>query len=78
MTRCAYVNGEPGFINGDLLEDHRTGTAWNKPVHRDGRDFSSIRYQADAAADLLAELSTRAETEPREPQPSEPGETRAP
>ena len=60
VTRCAYVNGEPGFINGDLLEDHRTGTAWNKPVHRDGRDFSSIRYQADAAADLLAELSTRA------------------
>nr|WP_321983190.1 recombinase [uncultured Lichenicoccus sp.] len=60
VTRCAYVNGEPGFINGDLLEDHRTGTAWDKPVHADGRDFSSIRYQADAAADLLAELSTRA------------------
>ncbi|WP_428375568.1 recombinase [Lichenicoccus sp.] len=60
VTRCAYVNGEPGFINGDLLEDHRTGTAWDKPVHADGRDFSSIRYQADAAADLLAELSARA------------------
>ena len=24
-TRCAYINGEPGFINGDQLEDHRTG-----------------------------------------------------
>ncbi|WP_240759400.1 recombinase [Lichenicoccus roseus] len=60
VTRCAYVNGEPGFINGDLLEDHRTGTAWAKPVHEDGRDFASQRYQADAAADLLAELSRRA------------------
>ena len=26
-TACAYVNGEPGFINGDRLEDARTGFA---------------------------------------------------
>ena len=32
-TRCAYINGEPGFINADKLEDHRTGTAWQNPVH---------------------------------------------
>lgn len=59
-TRCAYINGEPGFINGDLLEDHRTGKAWQKPVHRDGRDVRSSRYQVDHAAELLAALSHRA------------------
>ncbi len=59
-TRCAWINGEPGFINGDALEDHRTGTAWNKPVHEDGRDFRSLRYQVDEAAGLLADASRRA------------------
>ena len=59
-TRCAYINGEPGLINGDRLEDHRTGSAWEKPVHTDGRDFRSARYQVDLAAPLLAELSSRA------------------
>jgi ribonucleotide reductase alpha subunit len=59
-TRCAWINGEPGFINGDALEDHRTGTAWDKPVHEDGRDFRSSRYQVDEAAGLLAEVSRRA------------------
>jgi ribonucleoside-triphosphate reductase (formate) len=60
VTRCAWINGEPGFINGDALEDHRTGTAWDKPVHEDGRDFRSSRYQVDQAAGLLADLSRRA------------------
>ncbi|MDR3529091.1 MAG: recombinase [Rhodopila sp.] len=59
-TRCAWINGEPGFINGDALEDHRTGTAWDKPVHEDGRDFRSSRYQMDEAAGLLADVSRRA------------------
>lgn len=62
VTACAYINGEPGFINGDLLEDHRTGSAWRKPVYEDGRDFRSARYQVDAAAGLLAEASRRAAT----------------
>ena len=56
-TRCGYINGEPGFINGDLLEDYRTGKAWQKPIHLDGRDFCSNRYQVDHAAELLAEVS---------------------
>ncbi len=60
VTRCAYINGEPGFINGDRLEDHRTGAAWEKPIYADGRDFHSSRYQVEEAADLLAELSRRA------------------
>ncbi|WP_245818273.1 recombinase [Muricoccus roseus] len=60
VTRCAYINGEPGFINGDRLEDHRTGSAWEKPVHEDGRDFRSARYRVDHAAGLLAEASRRA------------------
>ncbi len=60
VTRCAYINGEPGFINGDRLEDHRTGSAWAKPVNEDGRDFRSARYQVDHAAGLLAALSRRA------------------
>ncbi len=59
-TRCAWVNGEPGFINGDRLEDHRTGTARERPVDQDGRCFRSTRYQVDAAAPLLAELTRRA------------------
>ena len=56
-TRCAYVNGEPGFINGDQLEDHRTGSARQRPVHADGRDVRSARYQVDHAAGLLAHLA---------------------
>jgi hypothetical protein len=56
-TRCAWINGEPGFINGDKLEDNRTGSARRKPVHADGRDFRSSRYQATHAAALLAELA---------------------
>lgn len=59
-TRCAYVNGEPGFINGDRLEDHRTGVAWQRPADLDGRSFRSARYQVDAATGLLAELTHRA------------------
>ncbi|MGG5888557.1 recombinase [Falsiroseomonas sp. HC035] len=59
-TRCGYINGEPGFINGDKLEDHRTGSAWSKPVHEDGRDVRSARYQANHAVSLLAEISRRA------------------
>ncbi|MBV9654132.1 MAG: recombinase [Acetobacteraceae bacterium] len=59
-TRCAWINGEPGFINADKLEDHRTGTAWQRPVHTDGRNFRSERYQVMAAAPLLAELTRRA------------------
>ena len=59
-TRCAWVNGEPGFINGDRLEDHRTGVARERPVDRDGSSFRSARYQVDAAAPLLAELTRRA------------------
>lgn len=61
-TCCAYINGEPGFINGDRLEDARTGSAWRKPVHTDGRDVRSARYAADLAVPLLAELSRRART----------------
>ncbi len=59
-TRCAYVNGEPGFINGDALEDVRTGSAWRKPVHTDGRDVRSDRYQVTEAAGLLGALSLKA------------------
>ncbi|MBR0649705.1 recombinase [Roseomonas terrae] len=60
VTRCAFVNGEPGFINGDMLEDHRTGRAREKPVYHDGRDVRSSRYQVDHASALLADLSARA------------------
>ncbi len=59
-TECAWVNGEPGFINGDLLEDYRTGAAWQKPVYADGSDVRSRRYSVDHATGLLTELSRRA------------------
>jgi ribonucleoside-triphosphate reductase (formate) len=58
-TSCSYVNGEPGFINGDLLEDHRTGSAWQKSLDA---DFASSRYQVDEARPLLSELARRAAT----------------
>nr|WP_240046495.1 recombinase [Paracraurococcus ruber] len=61
-TRCAFINGEPGFINGDRLEDMRVGAARAKPVHADGRDVRSARYRADHAVPLLAELARRAQT----------------
>ena len=60
VTRCSYVNGEPGFINGDKLEDHRTGSAWQKPVYEDGRDVRSSRYAVSEASALLAALSRKA------------------
>ncbi|MCC6716346.1 MAG: recombinase [Acetobacteraceae bacterium] len=63
-TRCAWINGEPGFINGDKLDDHHTGRAREKPVHSDGRDVRSARYQADHAVALLADISHRARTAP--------------
>jgi len=59
-TRCSYINGEPGFINGDRLEDHRTGGARKKPASSDGGDFCSDRYQVEEAADMLFDLSCRA------------------
>jgi hypothetical protein len=62
VTRCAYINGEPGLINADMLNDHKTGQAWQKPVNEDGRDFRSTRYQVDEAAALLADCSRRAST----------------
>jgi ribonucleoside-triphosphate reductase (formate) len=59
-TRCAWINGEPGFINGDRLEDYRTGVARTRPVDADGSGFRSARYQVDDGAALLAELTARA------------------
>ncbi len=59
-TEHAWGNGEPGFINGDLLEDHRTGFAWRKPLLPDRGNLRSARYQVDHAAGLLAELSRHA------------------
>ena len=59
-TGCAWAKGEPGFVNGDRLEDYRTGSARQKPVYEDGSDFRSRRYRVDQAQGLLAELSRRA------------------
>jgi len=59
-TRCAYVNGEPGFINGDRLEDFRTGAARERPVDNEGTSFRSDRYQVDHGALMLGEITRRA------------------
>ncbi|NMJ43443.1 recombinase [Roseomonas sp. JC162] len=56
-TACAYVNGEPGFINGDRLEDARTGFARQKPATAEA---GSSRYRVEEGADLLAEVARRA------------------
>lgn len=58
-TACSYVNGEPGFINGDRLEDARTGFARQKPATAEA---GSSRYRVDAGAVLLEEVARRAAT----------------
>lgn len=58
-TACAYVNGEPGFINGDRLEDARTGFAREKPATAEA---GSARYRIAEGAPLLAEVARRAAT----------------
>jgi len=58
-TACAYVNGEPGFINGDRLEDARTGFARAKPATAEA---GSGRYRIAEGVALLAEVARRAAT----------------
>ncbi|WP_137123637.1 recombinase [Roseomonas sp. HF4] len=58
-TACAYVNGEPGFINGDRLEDARTGFARAKPATAEA---GSAQYRIGEGAPLLAEVARRAAT----------------
>ncbi|MBR0670882.1 recombinase [Neoroseomonas soli] len=58
-TACAYLNGEPGFINGDRLEDARTGFARQKPATAEA---GSSRYRVDEGAALLGEVARRAAT----------------
>ncbi|MBW6399069.1 recombinase [Roseomonas sp. HJA6] len=58
-TACAYINGEPGFINGDRLEDVRTGFARQKPATAEA---GSARYAIGAGAALLEEVAHRAAT----------------
>ena len=58
-TACAYVNGEPGFINGDRLEDARTGFARAKPATAEA---GSARYRVEDGATLLEEVARRAAT----------------
>lgn len=58
-TACAYINGEPGFINGDRLEDARTGFAREKPATAEA---GSARYGIAEGAPLLAEVARRAAT----------------
>lgn len=57
LTHYGYINGEPGIINGDKLTSYKTGKAWQKPVHRDGRDFGSQRYQASWGKEALARVA---------------------
>ncbi len=58
-TACAYVNGEPGFINGDRLEDARTGFARAKPATAEA---GSARYRVEDGAGLLEDVARRAAT----------------
>jgi hypothetical protein len=58
-TECAWVNGEPGFINGDRLEDHRTGAAWQRSDDGEAA-FGSARYRADQGIALLNDVAKRA------------------
>jgi ribonucleoside-triphosphate reductase (formate) len=55
-TRCAHRTGEPGFINADLLDDHRTGFSF---IARDTLPGSS-RYELTEAKDLMVKLHAAA------------------
>lgn len=59
-TKYSYVNGEPGFINGDKLDSVQTGKARLKPVYTNGEDFGSAKYKSTFGKDLLAEVARRA------------------
>lgn len=58
VTRCCYINGEPGFINGDKLEDTVTGVARRRPV---GTEFDpgigSRWYKPTFTVDVINRLS---------------------
>ena len=58
-TESMWVNGEPGFINGDKLESVETGKARERQVHTDGSGFGSLRYRATYAAGLLQDVENR-------------------
>jgi hypothetical protein len=58
-TACAFVNGEPGFINGDRLEDARTGFARQKPATAEA---GSARYRVTEGAALLEAVARAAAT----------------
>ncbi len=60
-TACAYANGEPGFINGDRLEDVRTGFARAKPATAEA---GSTRYQVSEGAALLEAVARAAASTP--------------
>lgn len=60
VTEFSYINGEPGFINGDMLEDYKTGGARQKPVYENGEDFASQKYHATFADALLKALAEAA------------------
>jgi ribonucleotide reductase alpha subunit len=55
-TRCAHRTGEPGFINADLLDDHRTGFS---SIARDTLPGSS-RYELTEAKYLMTKLHAAA------------------
>lgn len=59
-TESAYQTGEPGFINGDKLEDNATGFARERSIDYDGGSFGSKKYKVDYAVNLLCELTARA------------------
>ena len=60
VTECAYINGEPGFINGDQLEDYKTGFAREKPLFEEGEGYSSSAYQTSEGSKLLKVLVEKA------------------
>lgn len=60
VTKNSYIAGEPGLINGDLLEDTKTGFGRKKPVYFKGEDFESQKYKTIEGRKLLADLSMRA------------------
>jgi intein/homing endonuclease len=61
-TQYSYVNGEPGFINGDLLESTKSGKAASRPVYLNGEDVGSLRYRTTWAQDLLRATAEHAKS----------------
>lgn len=60
-TEFAYLNGEPGFINIDLMDDIKSGVAYERPVYDNGQDIGCDRYPVTYGKELFVDVAKRSQ-----------------